>query len=103
MQLRRLSALMGLVFSLVLSLTIPAPAQKPSKQTKGGKLTGSKSANGKQSFIRPTSGLIAPHVTNCPTKVAITPGQTINGTLSNSDCALGDGSFFDEYTFSTTG
>ena len=102
MQLRRLSALMGLVFSLVLSLTIPAPAQKPSKQTKGGKLTGSKSANGKQSFIRPTSGLIAPHVTNCPTKVAITPGQTINGTLSNSDCALGDGSFFDEYTFTAT-
>jgi hypothetical protein len=101
MQLRRLSALMGLVFSLVLSLTIPAPAQKPSKQAKGGKLTSSKPA-GKDKVIRQTLSSVAPHVTNCPTKVPITPGQTINGILSNSDCSLSDGSFFDEYTFSAT-
>ena len=104
MQLRRLSALMGLVFILVLSLIIPAPAQKPGKQTKGGKLTNDKSTKGKEkeTVIRQTLGFSPPNVTTCPTKVPIMPGQTINGTLSNTDCSLSDGSFFDEYTFSAT-
>jgi subtilisin family serine protease len=33
---------------------------------------------------------------------AITLGQTINGTLSTSDCRLSDNSFFDSYTFNGT-
>ncbi|MGH9943651.1 MAG: Calx-beta domain-containing protein, partial [Pyrinomonadaceae bacterium] len=32
----------------------------------------------------------------------ITVGQTINGTLTTSDCALQDGSYFDEYRFNGT-
>lgn len=37
----------------------------------------------------------------CPT-TPISVGQTINGTLSNSDCQLSDNSFFDSYTFNGT-
>ena len=33
---------------------------------------------------------------------AIAFGQTINGTLSNTDCTLSDSSFFDSYTFNGT-
>jgi Calx-beta domain/Bacterial pre-peptidase C-terminal domain/Domain of unknown function (DUF4214) len=100
MHFRRLLALMALIFSLVLSLTIPAPAQKPSKQAKRAKLTSGKLMKGKGSNANPLR--IAPHVTTCPTKIPIVGGQTINGILSNSDCSLPDGSFFDEYTFNAT-
>ena len=39
--------------------------------------------------------------TNCPS-TPISVGQTINGTLSVSDCRLSDDSIFDSYTFSGT-
>jgi hypothetical protein len=106
MQLRRLSALTGLVFSLALSLTLPATAQrKPGKdkgagETKAGKLT-TKLPQGKDTVLQ-RSFAVAPNVTNCPVKTPITPGQTINGNLANNDCTLSDGSFFDEYTFTAT-
>jgi hypothetical protein len=45
---------------------------------------------------------IVPASTSCPNKTPISPGQTINGTLAGTDCGLGDGSFYDEYTFSAT-
>ena len=38
---------------------------------------------------------------SCPS-TSISVGQTINGTLSNSDCTLSDNSFFDSYTFNGT-
>ena len=101
MQHRRLFALMGLIFCLVLSLTVPAPAQKVGKATKAGKLTNPKLPNGKQSVVR-QSFSIAPNLTGCPSTFAITPGVAVNGTLTAGDCDLGDGTRFDEWTFSAT-
>ena len=37
----------------------------------------------------------------CPS-AAISVGQSVNGSLSTSDCRLSDGSYFDSYTFSGT-
>lgn len=112
MQFRRLFALMGLIFSLVLSLTVPAPAQKsrnssPSlksgKATKSDKFANPKLPEGKGPALQQTFG-IAPNVTNCAVKTPITSGVTANGTLTTSDCVLTDGegniSYYDEYTFS---
>ena len=105
MQFRRLLTVMALMFGLVLSLTIPASTQKPNKLAKSAKLSAklgkAKDRKGKENIAHSPLG-IAPHVTSCPTKVPISAGQTINGALSNSDCSLPDGSFYDEYTFSAT-
>src|SRR5688572_21361932 len=101
MQFRRLFALMGLIFSLVLSLTVPAPAQKVSKAAKAGKLTNAKLPKGKQSVAR-QSFSITPNITGCPNTAPITPGVTVNGSLTAGDCQLSDGSRFDEWTFSAT-
>ncbi|MFZ0060517.1 MAG: PPC domain-containing protein, partial [Pyrinomonadaceae bacterium] len=101
MQFPRLLALMGLVFSLVLSLSIPAPAQRSAKGNKSGKLSTSKLPDGKEKIVRQTFG-IAPNLTGCPSTFAITPGVTVNGTLTAGDCDLGDGSRFDEWTFTAT-
>ncbi|MFL6212033.1 MAG: PPC domain-containing protein, partial [Pyrinomonadaceae bacterium] len=45
---------------------------------------------------------VVPASTSCPTKTPISPGQTLNGALAGTDCGLGDGSFYDEYTFTAT-
>ena len=103
MQFRRLFAPIGLVFCLAIIVTLPATAQrKPGRnagETKSGKLA-TKRPQGKDAQHR--SFATSANVTNCPTKVPISPGQTINGNLANGDCALGDGTFFDEYTFTAT-
>jgi hypothetical protein len=44
------------------------------------------------------AGDLAPQDGCVGTPIAI--GQTINGTLTTADCPLGDGSFYDTYTFS---
>jgi len=100
MQFRRLFAPMGLVLTLVVSLTVPAPAQKPGKRANSGKLS---------SGTKPSKGVasqkinsIMPRVTDCAVKSPITSGVTVNGVLQSGDCTLGDGTFFDEYTFSGT-
>ncbi|MGI8734448.1 MAG: pre-peptidase C-terminal domain-containing protein [Pyrinomonadaceae bacterium] len=107
MQFRRLFALTGLILCLAISLTLPATAQKkPGKdknagEFKSGKLTNAKLPKGKAVVAQQTFG-ITPNVTNCATKVPITPGQTINGALVSGDCQLQDGSRFDEYTFTAS-
>src|SRR5688500_7148088 len=100
MQFRRLFALMGLIFSLVLSLTVPAPAQKVGKAAKAGKLT-AKLPQGKQAVAR-QSFSITPNITGCPSTAPIAPGATVNGNLSAGDCDLGDGTRFEEWTFTAT-
>ncbi len=100
MQFRRLFALMGLIFSLVLSLTVPAPAQKVGKAAKPGKLT-AKLPQGKEATIRQAFS-VTPHLTGCASTFPITPGVTVNGSLTAADCQLPDGSRFDEWTFNAT-
>ncbi len=56
----------------------PADLSKPTKQIKSA---------------------LSPATTACPNTTPISPGQTINGALSGSDCQLTDGSFYDVYTF----
>ena len=101
MKSRRLFALIGLIFSLVLSLTVPAPAQKTGKATNSGKLTNPKLPKGKEAIIRQTSS-VTPNLTGCPSTFPITPGVTVNGSLTAGDCPLPDGSRFDEWTFNAT-
>lgn len=43
------------------------------------------------------SGNITPLDGCIGTPIAL--GQTINGTITTADCPLGDGSFYDTYTF----
>ena len=100
MHFRRLFALMGLIFSLVLSLTVPAPAQKVGKAAKAGKLT-AKLPQGKQAVAR-ESFSITPNITGCPSTAPIAPGATVNGNLSAGDCDLGDGTRFEEWTFTAS-
>jgi hypothetical protein len=97
----RLFALMGLVFSLVLSLTVTVPAQKAGNAAKADNLTNAKLPKGKQDIVRQRFG-IAPNLTGCPSTFPITPGVTVNGTLTAGDCDLGDGSRFDEWTFTAS-
>ncbi|HEX8116366.1 MAG TPA: PPC domain-containing protein, partial [Pyrinomonadaceae bacterium] len=40
--------------------------------------------------------------TTCAAPTAISYGQTVNGTLANTDCLLAGGSYYDGYTFSGT-
>jgi subtilisin len=59
------------------------------------------------SFSANTSGIYSLSLTtqapgSCTSSTPITFGQTINGTLSTSDCRLADDSFFDAYTFNGT-
>jgi subtilisin len=59
------------------------------------------------SFSANTSGLYSLSLTvqtpgGCASSTPISFGQTINGTLSNTDCRLEDNSFFDTYTFNGT-
>jgi hypothetical protein len=42
---------------------------------------------------------VTPASTSCPNKTPISPNTTVNGTLDTSDCPLGDGTFFEEWTF----
>src|SRR5205085_12527770 len=57
------------------------------------------------SFSSNTTGTYAltlsTQTANCPATL-ISVGQTINATLSTSDCRLSDDSIFDSYTFSGT-
>ncbi len=101
MQFRRSFALVGLIFSLVLSLTVPAPAQKVGKAAKAGKLSNPKLPQGKQSVAR-QSFSITPNITGCPNTLPISSGVTVNGSLTSGDCQLSDGSRFDEWTFSAS-
>ena len=39
---------------------------------------------------------------NCPSPAAISPGQTISGSLQSGDCVFTDGSYYDAYTFTGT-
>ena len=98
MQFRRLIAPLGLIFALVLSITPSAPAQKAGKELKSGKLAKAKLRKGKEALIRQAfSG--APNLTGCASTFPITPGVTVNGSLTSGDCQLSDGSRFDEWTF----
>ena len=48
-------------------------------------------------------GEVAPLALGCANPDStIAANQTVNGTLATGDCTLGDGSFFDAYTFSGT-
>gem|GEM_PF-1579344 len=120
MRPHRLPALLGLLLSLVILLHLPALGQKQAKRPAvlspppGSKLAPGKlgkkarapklSANVKTMKASKTRKAlnVVPASTSCPTKTPISPGQTINGALASTDCPLGDGSFYDEYTFSAT-
>ncbi len=46
---------------------------------------------------------ITPQSTNCANKTPINPNSTVSGTLATGDCTLpGDGTFYDEYTFTAS-
>ena len=105
MQFRRLSALIGLVFCLAIIISLPATAQRKSKDKNSDTNTGKSTAKLPRKTTRQAlkEAPTTPSVTNCPVKTPIISGQTINGTLASGDCTLPqDGSFFDEYTFSGT-
>ena len=96
-----LLALIGVNFNLGASIVGAATKQQGPKLSspvrKAGQLkpqpTTAKPDKGAKSLtVTPTS-------TSCPNKTPITPGTPLNGTLASGDCTLGDGSFYDEYTF----
>jgi Calx-beta domain/Putative binding domain, N-terminal/Bacterial pre-peptidase C-terminal domain len=99
-----LLALIGVNFNLGTQATSAATKQQgpklPSPLRKAGQV------NPQQTTAKPDKGAkvltVSPASTSCPNKTPIAPGATLNGTLSSGDCTLGDGSFFDEYTFSAT-
>src|SRR5205085_2853132 len=70
---------------------LPSPIRKAG-QVKPEQTTAKPDKGTKSLTVSPTS-------TSCPNKTPITPGSTLNGTLAAGDCTLGDGSFYDEYTF----
>ena len=101
MQLRRSTPVLGLILTLVISL-VPAPAQKLGKKvSKSSKASIVNSSADKSSVLVRSRGF-APAGVLCASNAPISPGQTISGTLSNTDCQLDDGSYFDEYTFNAT-
>lgn len=99
MQFRRLFALMGLIFSLVLSLTVPA--QKLGQETKSSKLINAKLPQGKETAALRTFDK-TPNVLSCASTFPITSGVTVNSVLSTSDCVLQDGTYFEQYTFNAS-
>ncbi len=72
---------------------LPSPMRKvPSVET----------AQGNKPSKDAKSLTVVPATTSCPNKTPISPGQPINGALAGTDCGIGDGSFYDEYTFNAT-
>ncbi|PYS93505.1 MAG: hypothetical protein DMF64_04690 [Acidobacteria bacterium] len=97
-----LLALIGVNFNFgaqsVGAVTKQQGPKLPSPTRKAGQV------NPQQTTAKPDKGAksltVMPTSTSCPTKTPITPGSTLNGTLSAGDCKLPDNSFYDEYTFS---
>ena len=96
-----LLALIGVTFNL------GAPSVGAATKQQGPKLPSPLRKAGpvkpQQTTAKPDKGTksltVSPTSTSCPNKTPITPGSTLNGTLAAGDCTLGDGSFYDEYTF----
>jgi Lamin Tail Domain len=117
---RHSRAFYGLLLSLAVFFQLPTLAQKQTKRaTLAPVQTPMRAKRAPRKVVKPQATwltarkaskgakatktfALAPDSTSCPTKTPISPGQTINGTLATSDCPLGDGSFYDEYTFNAT-
>src|SRR5437588_7908871 len=106
-----LLALIGVNFNLGAQSISAATKQQGSKLPSPTRKAGQ--VNPQQTTAKPDKGAksltVMPASTSCAKKTPISPGQTVNGTLTTDDCALqfinsngqvvSDGSVYDEYTF----
>src|ERR1041384_4980809 len=100
-----LLALIGVNFNLGASIVGAATKQQGPKLS--SPVRKAESPKPQPTTAKPDKGAksltVTPTSTSCPNKTPNTPGTPLNGTLASGDCTLGDGSFYDEYTFNEIG